>query len=85
MVAGAAIIETGKNRENAKKFLRFMLSPVGQQYFSAQTHEYPLVEGVTTNRLLTPLEKIAKPEIDMVSLSKLQNTQKLLRDLGILE
>ena len=85
MVAGAGIIETGKNRENAEKFLKFMLSKVGQQYFAGQTFEYPLVDGVKTNRLLTPLEEINRPDIDMVSLADLQGTQKLLRDLGILQ
>ena len=56
---------TSVNRENAEKFLRFMRSKVGQQYFTGQTYEYPLVEGVRTNRLLTAIDKINKPSIDM--------------------
>ena len=85
MVAGAGIAGTAKNRENAEKFLKFMLSTVGQQYFAGQTFEYPLVEGVKTNRLLTPLAEIKRPNIDMVSLADLRGTQDLLRGLGILE
>ena len=85
MVAGAGITGTAKNRENAEKFLEFMLSTVGQQYFAGQTFEYPLVEGVKTNRLLTPLAEIKRPNIDMVSLADLRGTQDLLRGLGILE
>ena len=85
MVAGAGILKTSPNRDNAKKFLKFMLSTVGQQYFAGQTYEYPLVEGVKTNRLLTPIEEINKPDVDMADLADLEGTQRLLRELGILE
>jgi len=85
MVAGAGILSTAENRDNAERFLRFMLSTVGQQYFAGQTFEYPLVDGVQTARLLTPLEDINKPDVDMASLADLRGTQTLLRDLGILE
>jgi iron(III) transport system substrate-binding protein len=84
LVAGAGILETSENRENAEKFLRFMLSTVAQQYFAGQTYEYPLVEGVNTHRLLTPLEEINKPQIDMADLEDLEGTQAMLRDLGII-
>lgn len=84
MVAGAGILETSDNRDNAEKFLRFMLSTVSQQYFAGQTFEYPLTDGVATNRLLTPLNEINNPEIDVVLLSDLKGTQKLLRDVGII-
>ena len=85
MVAGAGILESSDNRDNAERFLNFMLSTVAQQYFAGQTYEYPLVEGVKTNRLLTPFEEIDNPEIDMASLADLKGTQSLLRDLGILQ
>ena len=84
LVAGAGILNTSKNEENAKKFLNFMLSPVAQQYFTGQTYEYPLVEGVKVNPLLIPIDSINKPSIDMASLDDLQGTQELLRSLGIL-
>ena len=85
MVAGAGILKTSRNRDNAEKFLKFMLSTVGQQYFAGQTYEYPLVEGVKTNRLLTPIDEINKPDVDMADLADLEGTQRLLRELGILE
>ena len=85
MVAGAGILETSENKDNAEKFLRFMLSTVAQQYFTGQTYEYPLVAGVNTNRLLTPLDEINNPQIDMASLGDIQGTQSLLRELGILQ
>ena len=85
MVAGGGILSTAKNSENAERFFKFMLSKVAQQYFAGQTYEYPLVEGVKTNRILTPMEEINKPDIDMAQLEDLAGTQAILRDLGILE
>ena len=85
LVAGGGILKSGENKENAERFFSFMLSRVAQQYFAGQTYEYPLVDGVKTNRILTPLEQINNPNIDMASLEDLSGTQMLLRDLGILQ
>lgn len=85
IVAGAGVLETAENGDNAERLLRFMLSTVGQQYFAGQTFEYPLVDGVNTHRLLKQLEDIKRPDVDMASLADLKGTQTLLRDLGILQ
>ena len=85
LVAGAGILETGKNNENAQKFLRFMLSKVAQQYFAGQTYEYPLIDGVKTSRILPPIETLKGPGIDMASLADLKGTQDLLRELNIIQ
>ena len=84
LVAGGGILKSAENKDNAERFFNFMLSRVAQQYFAGQTYEYPLVDGVKTNRLLTPLDEINNPDIDMASLEDLAGTQMLLRDLGIL-
>ena len=84
LVAGAGILETSQNKELARRFLEFMLSPVAQQYFVGQTFEYPVVEGVKTDRLLKPLSEINSPEIDMADLIDLKGTLNLLRESCIL-
>ena len=84
MVAGAGILKTAENRRNAERFLRFLLSKVAQQYFAGQTFEYPLVEGVTTHRLLVPLSAINQPIVDVAFLSDVKGTQALLREVGII-
>ena len=84
LVAGGGILRNAENKDNAERFFNFMLSKVAQQYFAGQTYEYPLVEGVNTNRLLTPLDEINNPDVDMASLEDLAGTQMMLRDLGIL-
>ena len=84
MVAGAGILSSGENRENAERFLEFMLSQVAQQYFAGQTFEYPLVEGVNTDRLLVPFEEINQPSVPLKDIADLEGTVKLLRETGVL-
>ena len=84
LVAGAGVLRESDNREAAIKFLEFMLSSVGQQFFATQTHEYPLIEGVIPDRGLPPLDSISKPTIDLSTLGDLENTQQLLREVGAL-
>ena len=84
MVAGAGILNTSDNREAAEKFLEFMLSTVGQQYFAGQTFEYPLIEGVNVPHVLVPLEDINHPSIPLKDLSDLEGTQRILRETGVL-
>lgn len=83
MVAGAGVLSTGDNKTNAQRFIEFMLSLVGQQYFASQTYEYPLVEGVNTQRGLTPIQEINNPGISPRELADLEGTQALLRQVGI--
>lgn len=84
MVSGAGILASAENAENARRFLQFMLSPVAQQYFAGQTFEYPLVEGVKTQRVLIPLADIVKPDLTAGDLVDLAGTQALLQDTGVL-
>ena len=84
MVSGASILKTAKNKDNAERFVDFMLSKVAQQYLAGQIFEYPLVDGVKTNRLLTPIADIKQPDIALSDLSDLAGTTALLRSLGAL-
>ena len=84
MVAGAGVLSTANNPEIAERFLSFMLSEVGQLYFTTQTFEYPLVEGGKTHSLLVPLEQLNIPDIPAPNLVDLAETQQLLRETGVL-
>ena len=84
LVNGAGILSTSKNVEDAQRFLDFMLSQVAQQYFASQTFEYPLVDGVKTNRLLLPLDQIDLPDVDLSRLDDVEGTQALMREVGII-
>ncbi|MCC6188615.1 MAG: iron ABC transporter substrate-binding protein [Anaerolineales bacterium] len=84
MAAGAGRLANGKNSTNALKFIEFMLSPVAQQYFSAQTYEYPLVPGVVTQPGLVPLADLNAFDIDMAALADLAGTTALMSEVGVL-
>ncbi|MBK8430488.1 MAG: hypothetical protein IPL28_04000 [Chloroflexi bacterium] len=87
MVAGAGILQTSPNAENAQKFIEFLLSVPGQQYFTSQTFEYPVIAGVQTSASLPPFEELdaIAIDIDLNAMSDLEGTAALLGELGLLE
>lgn len=83
-VAGAGILKTTDQAEDAEKFVDFLLSESGQRYFSEKTFEYPLVDGIPAPAETRPLEDVHGPEIDLGALGeKLPSTLKLLQDVGL--
>ena len=84
LVSGAGILNSADNPENAEEFIRFLLSPIAQQYFAGSTFEYPLVADVRPSVLLTPLDEISQPGITLADLSDLAGTQALLQKAGAL-
>jgi iron(III) transport system substrate-binding protein len=86
MVAGTGILDTAPNAEIARRFIEFLLSDEAQSYFSDETFEYPVVEGVetTVEPPLADLDALAI-DIPLGDLADLQGTQDLLIELGVIE
>ncbi|RJL06593.1 iron ABC transporter substrate-binding protein [Paracoccus siganidrum] len=86
LVAGAGIIEASDNKENAQKFIDFLLSPAAQQFISLQGNEYPVREGVIPAATLESLETVSEisPDVDVNELGDLEGTLALLREAGLL-
>lgn len=86
MVSGAGILAGADNGANAERFIAFLLSAPGQQYFAAQTFEYPVIEGVRSEATpsLAELDELAL-DISLTDLADLEGTQDMLIDLGIIE
>lgn len=83
-VAGAGIVATTDQPEEAQQFITFLLSPVAQQYFATETFEYPVIDGIIVNPRLTPLDSIEAPEIDLSDLDDLQATLEMIEASGAL-
>jgi len=83
-VAGVGLVDSTDNREAAEAFTRFLLRQSSQQYFNTETNEYPLSADIPLNPLLTPLNNIETPDIDLSNLDDLEGTLQLLQELGIL-
>jgi len=85
-VAGIAVLKSSKNQDAANEFVKFMLSPAAQQYFTSVVNEYPVVSGIIQNPVLGDLDDLLEiaPEIDLDQLADLEGTLKLLRDAELL-
>ena len=84
LVAGAGIVKHSKNKRGAEEFVEFLLSETAQNYFSERTKEYPLVVGVSPDAGLPALSSLDPVEIDLGSLSDLEGTLALLREVGVI-
>ena len=84
LVAGAGILEASTNKSAAVEFIEFLLSEPAQQYFTSDVKEYPVAAGVEPVGDLPPIESLNPPDVDLGSLSDLQGTIDLLREVGVL-
>jgi len=85
MVAGAGRLAAGANEENALKFIEFLVSQEAQEYFTGETNEYPVIEGVAAPEGLTPIAELNRADIALTQLADLQGTTLLLQEVGALE
>ncbi len=84
LVAGAGILEASDTKATAQEFVDFLLSEPAQQYFTSDVKEYPVSAGVEPEGDLPPIESLDPPDVDLGSLSDLQGTIDLLREVGVL-
>ncbi|OOL29327.1 iron ABC transporter substrate-binding protein [Rhodococcus rhodochrous] len=83
-IAGAGVLKTTDQKEQAEQFVAALLSPEAQAYFADETSEYPVVEGVETKDQLRPLSEIGNSDIELAELASLEQTQALLQELGFI-
>ena len=84
LIAGAGVLEASDNKATAEEFIEFLLSEPAQQYFTSDVKEYPVSAGVEPEGDLPPLESLDPPDVDLGSLSDLQGTLDLLREVGVI-
>lgn len=84
-VAGVGILTTSDQQDLSLQLIEYMLSDEAQEYFAAETYEYPLVDGVEPAVDLPALDEIEAPEIDLSDLDDLQGTLEMIEDSGALD
>ncbi len=84
LVSGAAVLETSKHKEEAQKFVDFLLSAHAQEYFASKDHEYPLLAGVAADPDLPPIESLKAPDIDLSDLGDLRGSLEMITEAGLL-
>lgn len=85
-VSGVGVVKSSDDKDDATKFVEFLLSPAAQQYFVSTVGEYPVVKGVINNPALGAVsnpEEVA-PDVKQDALADTAGTKKMLTDLGLL-
>ncbi|HJM54434.1 MAG TPA: iron ABC transporter substrate-binding protein [Dehalococcoidia bacterium] len=85
LTAGAGVLKSSGNKDRAEGFIRYLLEADAQQYFSDETKEYPLIEGVSPSGNLPPISTLDPPVVDLSGLHDLRGTLDLLRKVGALD
>jgi len=84
IVTGVAVVETTDDAELANDFVEFMLGEEAQTFFSEETFEYPLVEGIAPGADLPPIADLGIATFDVNSLGGgLARTQELIAESGL--
>jgi len=85
-VAGVGILQSSQHRAAAEQFIRFLLSPTAQQFFTSDVLEYPVIDDVIPNTNLVDGEELTgmAPEVRLSDLDDLEGTLALLRKVGLL-
>jgi iron(III) transport system substrate-binding protein len=84
-VAGAGVLASAGRREDAERFVAFLLSDEAQRFYvdEAEENEYPLVAGIDPPAGLVPLDEIQGPDVELTSFgAELSSTVELLRQTG---
>jgi iron(III) transport system substrate-binding protein len=83
LLTSAGVLESSQRKEEAFDFVRSLLSPESQGYFSSSSKEYPLAKGVERDPALrVPLAEIPVPEGDLNDIAEVQATIELMQDAG---
>jgi iron(III) transport system substrate-binding protein len=83
-VAGAGVLKEASNDSAAFELVEYLLSTEAQKYFATRTYEYPLISSVSAAPELPPLNSLKSPIADLSDLDSIDESLKLLRDVGLL-
>jgi iron(III) transport system substrate-binding protein len=82
LVTGASILESADLPDDAAELIEFLLSAEAQTFFTDETFEYPLVDGVDPADVLPEPPPVRDVDINELS-GGLERTQELIEESGI--
>lgn len=83
-IAGVAVLASSKHRQDAERFVNFVVGETGQQIVAqGDTFEYPARPGVAPNSALPPLRAIAHATLSVVALGNHEQAVQLMREAGL--
>jgi iron(III) transport system substrate-binding protein len=84
-VSGAAVLASSRHKEDAQRFLAFLVSTQGQEIISHSiSFEYPIASGVTTVQPETPFAQLRPNSISIAALGDGATAVALLKQSGLL-
>ena len=81
-ISGAGIIKNSKNKENAIKFLEFLVSNEAQKIYAEVNFEYPIRKNIELNRFMKKYNNFVKDDINLSDLAKLNKKSIMLMDIA---
>ena len=82
-VSGSGVVSSTDREEDATALVDFLLSEQAQEYFAAETYEYPMISAVPAEEDLPALEELQAPDIDLDDMASLSTTLDLLNRVGL--
>jgi iron(III) transport system substrate-binding protein len=85
LLTTVGVLDSSDRKAEAFEFVRSLLAPPSQRFFTSSSKEYPLAIGVEPDPALSvPLAEIPSPAGDLVHLEELQATIELMQESGAL-
>lgn len=64
-ISGVGVVAGAENQENAIAFLEFLMSPLAQTVFAQSNNEYPVVEGIDVDPVVSELGDFKVDEVNV--------------------
>jgi iron(III) transport system substrate-binding protein len=82
-ISGAAVVASSQHKQNAQRFIDFMISAQGQKILaSGDDYEYPLRANIAANSILPPLASLQPTFIGIAELGNDQQAAQLMQQVG---
>jgi iron(III) transport system substrate-binding protein len=69
-VSGAGVAKNAPNRENAVKFLEYLVSPAAQKIYAEANFEYPVRQGATIHPIIADLGKLNVDPVQLADIAR---------------
>lgn len=66
-ISGMGLVKGAPNKENAIKFMEFLVSPAAQKVFAEGNNEYPVVEGMEIDPIVAKLGEFKVDTVNVAS------------------
>lgn len=76
-ISGGAVVKTAPNKEGARQFLEFLVSPEAQAIFAKGNYEYPVVRGVPVDNFVKSLGELKGDDKTLAAVFGKNNAEAL--------